>query len=103
MYEFIWNEATQKVERFAISFEQHSEGRPPALRGFVRYRSFYGAHGLAFETTGMSRRRHSKRCCWLVQNMERSPIDANGSLIYTPELGFSGRDSFIIAPAMVIF
>jgi hypothetical protein len=95
VYEFVWNEAAQRVERFAISFEQHSEGRPPALRGFVRYKSFYGADGLVLRND---------------TDIEGTPLeavlsagpkhgtvtqDANGALVYTPNLGFSGSDSFI--------
>ena len=94
VHEFVWNAATKKIERLAISFEQHSEGKAPALTGYVRYKSLYEAESPVLFND---------------RDVEQSPLqpivvtgpqhgtlvrDAAGTLKYLPNPGFIGRDSF---------
>jgi uncharacterized delta-60 repeat protein len=87
-------DATGKVIRFAVDFEQHSEGRTAALRGGLRY-GYTGAgpNGVLDNDTDLE---GDALTAVLVSGPANGTLSlgATGGFVYTPNPGFVGTDSF---------
>ena len=85
---------TGEVLVFAVTFEQHSEGRVPALRGTVRYNAGATAPGgvLLNDTDAEG----SPLTATLVEGPANGQLvfNPNGTFMYTPNPNFFGVDTF---------
>lgn len=86
--------ALGQVQSFAASFEQHSEGSTPALRGTVQFNHAAGGPaGVLANDTDVEN--HA-----LAAYVELGPqhgtvaLNPNGTFTYTPEANYHGTDSF---------
>jgi VCBS repeat-containing protein/predicted outer membrane repeat protein len=95
VYDVIRNAAQDDILSFAASFEQHSEGAVPALRGFILFNTTYGAGGgvLANDTDVDG---DAVLTALLVSGPAHGTLTLkrDGTLSYTPVHGFNGTDSF---------
>jgi VCBS repeat-containing protein len=87
-------DAQNQIIAFSASFEQHSEGSTPALRGQVAYKSsFDKAEGLLFNDSDPDNDP-------LTVSLSSGPshgalaLNPDGSFTYTPNAGYAGPDSF---------
>ena len=81
------------VLTFVASFEQHSEGATPALRGEVRYNPYWTPSGVLRNDQDVD---GDPLSALLLDGPLHGSLTLNGdgSLTYQPEAGFVGTDSF---------
>ncbi|MBI3410157.1 MAG: tandem-95 repeat protein [Planctomycetes bacterium] len=86
-------ETNGKTQSFDATFEQHSEGAPPALFGEINYNSPNAPAGVLHNDSDAD---NDPLTTILVTGPAHGSLtlNADGSFSYTPALNFSGTDSF---------
>src|SRR5262249_38283381 len=81
------------VLRFDATFEQHSEGMPPALTGEIKFNQGDGPSGILLNDSDVE---GSPLTITLVSNPAHGTLGMNvdGSFKYTPAANYNGPDSF---------
>ncbi|MBN9522042.1 tandem-95 repeat protein [bacterium] len=89
-------DGTGKLVRFSAQFEQHSEGKVPALRGTVRYNFQPSPYGVLRNDSDPN---GDPLTAVLVTGPSNGSLtlNPNGTFTYTPNANFSGTDSFTCA------
>ena len=79
--------------RFAATFEQHSEGLPPALTGEIKFNQGDGPSGILLNDSDVE---GSPLTIIVVSNPAHGTLSMNvdGSFTYTPHANYHGADSF---------
>jgi VCBS repeat-containing protein len=94
VHDVVRNADQSQILSFAASFEQHSEGKPPALRGFIQFNSTFGtgAGVLANDTDPEG----DLLTAVLVSGPQHGTLTfrGDGTFTYTPNPNFSGTDTF---------
>jgi VCBS repeat-containing protein len=81
------------VLRFAATFEQHSEGLPPALTGEIKFNQGDGSGGILLNDSDAET---DPLTIIVVSNPAHGTLSMNvdGSFTYTPDANYHGPDSF---------
>jgi VCBS repeat-containing protein len=85
--------ANGDVLRFAATFEQHSEGLPPALTGEIKINAGDGLGGILLNDSDVE---GNPFTIIVMSNPEHGTLSMNvdGSFSYTPHANYHGADSF---------
>ncbi len=82
------------ITKFAADFEQHSEGRTPALRGSIRFNYAPGAGAGVLANDSDADRDPLTVTVVSGPAHGQLALNPNGTFTYTPEANYSGPDSF---------